>query len=214
MPPPRRGSTSLRRSKQTPTRRIIRVHTEGTRTEPEYLTRVLDLRDRPVVLQIDPRHGVPSTLVANAIATKEQNTKDARRGRDELINEHWCIFDHDEHPNIDEAITAAIDNEIGVASSNPCFELWLALHYLDHRRHEHRHDIQALAQQHLPGLAKDPKGITTAQATILLERYDVAKNRALSLDAMHSANQSPQRSNPSTDAWRIVDRITGFGPES
>ena len=207
MPPPHRGSSSLRRSRPTATRRIIRVHTEGTRTEPEYLSRVLDLRDRPVVLQIDSRHGVPSTLVANAIATKEQNTKDARRGRDELIDEHWCIFDHDEHPNIYESIAAALAHDVGVASSNPCFELWLALHYVDLRRHEHRHDVQDLAQQHLPGLARDPKGITKAQAAILADRYATAKDRAVALDLMHSTNQSPSRSNPSTDAWRVVERL-------
>ena len=207
MPPPRRGSSSLWRSRPTATRRIIRVHTEGTRTEPEYLTRLLDLRDRPVVLQIDSRHGVPSTLVANAIGTKELNAKDARRGRDELIDEHWCIFDHDEHPNVDEAIATALANDVGVASSNPCFELWLVLHYIDLCRHEHRNAVQRLAQEHLPGLARDPKGITKAQAAILFDRYSTAKERALALDRMHTANQSAPRSNPSTDVWRIVERL-------
>ncbi len=214
MPPPRRDSSSLRRSRPTATRRIIRVHTEGTRTEPEYLTRLLDLRDRPVVLQIDSRHGVPSTLLANAIATKELNAKDARRGRDELIDEHWYIFDHDEHPNVPEAIAAAIANDVGVASSNPCLELWLALHYVDRRRYEHRHTVQDLAQQHLPGLARDPKGITKAQAAILADRYSTAKDRAVALDLMHSANQSTPRSNPSTDAWRLVERLANQPTET
>jgi RloB-like protein len=212
MPPPHRGSSSLRRLRSATTRRIIRVHTEGTRTEPEYLTRLLDLRDRPVVLQIDPRHGVPSTLVANAIATKELNAKDARRGRDELIDEHWCIFDFDEHPNVNESIASAIANGVGVASSNPCFELWLVLHYVDLRRHEHRHTVQNLALQQLPGLARDPKGITKAQAAILAERYATAKDRASALDLMHSANQSIPRSNPSTDVWRIAERLATHPP--
>ena len=125
MPPPRRGSSSLRRSRPTATRRIIRVHTEGTRTEPEYLARLLDLFDRPVMLQIDQRHGVPTTLVANAIETRKHNLREARRGRDELIDEHWCVFDHDDHPHLEASITAANVNGIEIASSNPCFELWL-----------------------------------------------------------------------------------------
>ena len=45
------------------------------RTEPEYLARLLDLFDRPVMLQIDQRHGVPATLVANAIETRTHNLR-------------------------------------------------------------------------------------------------------------------------------------------
>ena len=208
----RRGSSSLRRSRPAPTRRIVRVHTEGTRTEPEYLARLLDLNDRPVVLQIDPRHGVPATLVANAIATKQRNQAEARRGRDELIDEHWCIFDHDEHPGLDEALSTAVANGINVVTSNPCFELWLVLHYIDHRRHVHRHAIQKLAQQHLPGLARDPKGISLEQATALSDALATATSRAKGLDAMHKRNSSPLRSNPSTDAWRLVERVTATQP--
>jgi RloB-like protein len=207
MPSPRRGSSSLRRSKPAPTRRIIRVHTEGRRTEPEYLARILDLNDRPVVLQIDPRHGVPATLVANAIATKHRNNTEARRGRDELIDEHWCIFDHDEHPDIDESVLRAVDHGIGIVTSNPCFELWLVLHYADHRRHVDRHTIQKLAQQHLPGLARDPKGISLDQAATLSHFLESATRRAKGLDLMHETNLSTPRSNPSTDAWRLVQRL-------
>lgn len=183
------------------------MHTEGTRTEPEYLARVLDLNDRPVVLQIDARHGVPATLVANAIATKQRNQTDARRGRDELIDEHWCIFDHDEHPELNESVAAALENGIGVVTSNPCFELWLVLHFVDHRRHVHRHVIQKLARQYLPGLARDPKGITFDQATTLSLSFATAKLRARALDAMHETNVSPARSNPSTDGWRLVELL-------
>ena len=160
------------------------------------------------MLQIDQRHGVPATLVANAIETRTHNLREARRGRDELIDEHWCVFDHDDHPHLEASITAANVNGIEIASSNPCFELWLLLHYVDLRRHEHRHAVQVLAQQHLPGLAHDPKGITGAQAAALSVLYPTAKNRALTLDDMHLQNQSPPRSNPSTDVWRIVDRLT------
>lgn len=203
----RRGRSSLQRSRPAPVRRIIRVHTEGTRTEPEYLARVLDLNDRPVVLQIDARHGVPATLVANAIATKQRNQTDARRGRDELIDEHWCIFDHDEHPELNESVAAALENGIGVVTSNPCFELWLVLHFVDHRRHVHRRVIQKLARQYLPGLARDPKGITFDQATTLSLSFATAKLRARALDAMHETNVSPARSNPSTDGWRLVELL-------
>jgi hypothetical protein len=37
--------------------------------------------------------------------------------------------DVDEHPRLDEARVQAHDNDIRVAISNPCFELWLVLHF-------------------------------------------------------------------------------------
>jgi hypothetical protein len=97
-------------------------------------------------------------------------------------------------------------------TSNPCFELWLVLHYVDYRRHVHRHAIQKLAQQHLPGLARDPKGISINQAAALLASFEIAKQRAKFLDGMHSDNGSPARSNPSTDVWHLVERLAPTNP--
>jgi hypothetical protein len=73
--------------------------------------------------------------------------------------------------------------------------------------------VQDLAQQHLPGLARDPKGITKAQAAILADRYVTAKDSAFALDLMHSANQSASRSNPSTLAYHPPGTAPGPTPD-
>ena len=43
---------------------------------------------------------------------------------------------------------------------------------------------------------------------MLVEAFETAKQRAQTLDARHAGNDSPPRSNPSTDVWRLVDRLT------
>ncbi|MGH3940412.1 MAG: RloB family protein, partial [Pseudonocardiaceae bacterium] len=46
----------------------------------------------------------------------------------------WCVFDVEwpkNHPNLKQAIQLARDHNIRLAISNPCFELWLILHFED-----------------------------------------------------------------------------------
>jgi|ERR1022692_2479531 hypothetical protein len=50
------------------------------------------------------------------------------------IDEFWCVFDVEwprNHPGLHEAIEQAQQNRIQLAVSNPCFELWLILHFQD-----------------------------------------------------------------------------------
>ena len=110
----------------------------------------------------------------------------------------------DEHPNRSQAIFEARQSDINVAVSNPCFELWLVLHVEDRARHVHRSDIQRDATR--LNLIRG-KSVPNAAWESLEDGYEAAKRRAQSLDQMHSDNGSPMRSNPSTDAWRLVDRI-------
>ena len=62
-----------------------------------------------------------------------------------------AVFDRDEHPNVPEAISRCRNANVGVAFSNPCFEIWLILHFEDFDRPDHRHDVQ----RHLETLCGD-----------------------------------------------------------
>ena len=52
------------------------------------------------------------------------------------------MFDRDEHERFDEAVSLCEANEIGVARSNPCFEVWLILHVVDYGRQDDRHRVK------------------------------------------------------------------------
>ena len=54
----------------------------------------------------------------------------------------WVVFDRDEHERFDEAVSLCEANGIGVARSNPCFEVWLILHMVDYDRQDDRHRVK------------------------------------------------------------------------
>ncbi len=114
------------------------------------------------------------------------------------------MFDVNAHPNVSQAIIEAEQSGIHVAVSNPCFEVWLVLHFEDQRAHVERGKIQRRASR--LGLI-DGKSIPATALRLLSESYEDAKRRATELGNWHDENDSPLRSNPSSDVWRLVDRL-------
>ena len=150
-------------------------------------------------------HGVPTTLVDLAVAAKAEAEHEQRRGRGDAWDDIWCVFDEDSHPNLREAITKAQANGIKLAVSSPCIELWFVLHFEDRTAYIERRDAQSRAG-HLLGC---DKGLTDSALNTLGERYHDARARAMALDEKHTGDGSPQRSNPSSEIWKLVDRIRG-----
>jgi RloB-like protein len=138
--PKRRGKAELRSLKRMVAirrpRKTIVVFCEGEKTEPQYLQALKQERSVRDVAAIDLRveigHGgdVPRTLVSLAVSARDR----AAEERDE-VDEFWCVFDVEQpknHPGLGEARRRAEANGIKLAISNPCFELWLILHFQSH----------------------------------------------------------------------------------
>ncbi len=140
------------------------IFCEGKRTEPEYLDALKRLpaaRDLAAVdLRVATAYGgtVPKTLISVAI--------EARRRADEEkaeIDEFWYVFDVEapqNHPDLKESVERARQNDIELAISNPCFELWLVLHFQDHARWSNNDAVQRLRRK-LDG--STDKGIDAAR---------------------------------------------------
>ncbi|HEX6507158.1 MAG TPA: RloB family protein [Chloroflexota bacterium] len=114
-------------------RKTLLVFCEGERTEPEYLQalkRQPFVRDVAAVdLHIENRR---QGAVPMALVTLAAEARDRAIDEEAEIDEFWCVFDVEwprNHPKLKEAIDLARRNEIQVAISNPCFELWLILHF-------------------------------------------------------------------------------------
>lgn len=191
-----------RRAKQpvglAPQRKVVRVLTEGEVTEPGYLDAMAGWN---VVLDLGDRGLVPLTLVQRA---REQAKRNVGRRRDDRFDEIWCVFDRDEHLHIPQAFQEARDSGIHVAFSNPCVELWLVLHEEDQTAHITRDEIQKRCRE--LGLV-DGKRIPAEAVRRLELGYAAARQRAMSLDRMHESTGSGVRANPSSDVWRLVDRL-------
>jgi len=131
-PPPR--NLSRRRPVRGPSKLIV-VICGGRRTEPSYFSALKQVFRKPAVkIEISGDGLDPVTLVQSAVERKNTLLKDARKSKNSFDKnfEIWVVFDRDEFPQIREARELAAKNSIGVAESNPCFELWGILHFQDY----------------------------------------------------------------------------------
>lgn len=184
-------------------RRIIRVLTEGAVTEPGYLVQWAR-RNRRIHIEFADSGMAPLSLVQRARDYQQANRRSRRGGRGIDFDEIWCVFDVDQHPNLAQAINEAQQSGIGVALSNPCFELWLILHYEDQTAHIDRRAAQRRARD--LG-ATDAKRLEPSNVETLLFGYEAAKVRAQQLRERHLANGSDPTENPSSTVWELVDRF-------
>jgi hypothetical protein len=182
----------------------ILVVTEGKVTEVSYLRALKVILKRSFELPSIPTdHGDPLTLVELAKQKRTDLEGDAKRMRDPKtrLDEVWCVFDRDEHdaPRLSQAIDNARAAGIKVAFSNPCFELWLLLHFRDQPGDQHRHRIQVMVGTFVPGYDKyvpidvlsDPNRIASA----------VKRARSL---AQHAEEEGDPYRSPTTSVYGLV----------
>lgn len=198
----RKGPPRPRRTPQQQIRQIL-VFVEGERTEDGYFKFWWRRNRDKVIVHIDERNGTPMTLVEHAVAQKKHEEREERRERGKAHDEVWCVFDVDDHSHLAEAILLAENNGINIAVSHPCFELWLILHYEDQTAHIERGPAQKRAWE----LLGCKKTLTEAALGDLEVHYDDAVKRAKALDKKHEGDGSPARNNPSSEIWKLVERI-------
>jgi hypothetical protein len=190
-------------------RREVIVFTEGEATEVSYVDAIKRLQDGFAV-RVDDRHGEPETLVRLAIAEKRRRARLARQeaAPPEEVPLIWCMFDRDQHPNVDALIRQAIDADIGVAFSHPCFELWLMLHFRDRGASEAGvcAGLVDAVEAQIPGFRRRGKRVTLAD---LADRYPSARERARGLAKRHERDGLvlPTQRDPSTGVAEFVEAL-------
>ena len=195
--------------KRRPKHRILIV-SEGKATEKDYFQYYQEQVRNPLVhVEMAKETGVPKTVVEIAIRERNNAAQTAKAEKDEnlLWDEVWAVFDVDEHPHLEEAITSANKENITMAISNPCFELWLLLHFKDQRASIHRHNAQSDVKTFLRdyGKALDDKNLA-----LIYQGYAHALKRAQSLDAEALHHEAMGR-NPTTGVYRLTESIRAGG---
>ena len=174
------------RHRLSPQRRILIV-CGGTRTERQYFEGLMKARRNPMVeVKLLSKGVAPDQLVRHA--------KRVGEGYDEL----WCVVDTDE---FDIAKAARMADELGVrlVVSNPCFELWLLLHFADHRGAARSYqELRPMLIKHVPGYDKCRLEFNQFGAGV-----EDAAGRAERLDP---SGQDHDR-NPSTGVWKLVRQV-------
>nr|WP_254330779.1 RloB family protein [Corallococcus exiguus] len=181
----------------------ILVFCEGKNTEPQYIVAFRQwCRNSRVDVEIAKERGVPLTLVTLAKESKRRAESEARKAKDDNLSydEVWCVFDVDEHPKRKEAQNLARAHGISLAVSNPCFELWLLLHFRENPGMQHRHDLQKMLAGFVPDYNKH------VDFELFKEGYPAAAKRAKRLDEQASDDGEEGR-NPSTGVYRLTQSI-------
>ncbi|MFJ2608689.1 RloB family protein [Streptomyces sp. NPDC091279] len=190
-PFPREGSGR----RPAPTRRSARtvlVVCGSKETERQYLQGLREhLRNPAVSVVVRGKACSPTQLVA--YAKKQRNVS---RGS---FDEVWCVFDVDQFVDVDQAVIDAGRAGIKVAISNPCFELWLLLHFTPQTGHVPTYKkLLPLLRKHVPGYDK-----TRVDFAVYRDGRAEAVVRARQLDPTGEGHAR----NPSTGVWQLVERM-------
>lgn len=176
---------------------------EGAVTEPDYI-RGLERRTRNATLAITipDEQGDPKRLVEIAKEEKAKAEALAKKESDEFLrfDEAWCVCDVDDHARLPDARQMARDNGIDLVVSNPCFELWLLLHFRDPPGPESRKVMRSMLKRFMPGYAK------RVEFEDLVDGLDSATERARRLDEQAETDGQPGR-NPNTQMYRLTESI-------
>lgn len=189
---------------QAPT---ILIVSEGL-TEEEYFNAFWNACHNPrVTIDVIGRSGTPKRVVEAAKEKMDAASARARRENDSNIefDSVWCVYDVDDHPYHHEAREMAVANGINIALSNPCFELWLLLHFRGDPGEQHRDTIQTFLKQH------DAEYDKHVNFELYSKGYEEAVVRAKSLDNLASQIMQEKR-NPTTGVYKLTELIRGSCP--
>lgn len=199
------GRHSARRE---PKRRFI-LFCEGKNTEPGYFLAIRRSWTSTLIsIEARPAIGVPLTIARAAVqfARDEGLLKRSRRRKSsfEEKDEIWAVFDRDEHDKYCDAVKLCETHGIGVARSNPCFELWLILHETNFDRPDDRHAVQRELKRLRPEY--DRKGSKTPDCDDMVSRVIKAEERAQKLLSRRREEGTPYGC-PSTTVGELTKAI-------
>ena len=202
--------------RRSPTRRPkarFTLFCEGKKTEPQYFRALRSHYSETLVSVEFGEQGRPPITLAE---TAQKFVKSAGSGRGKgrrpnLFEEYdqvWVVFDRDEHERFDEAVLLCEATGIGVARSNPCFEVWLILHMEDYDRPDDPHHVKnafdRLHSEHGQGLARD------AIFEKLMARIEDAEVRGEKLGRRREEEGQPY-GRPSTTVGELTRAIRNAG---
>ncbi|MGO9638098.1 MAG: RloB family protein [Terracidiphilus sp.] len=178
---------------------------EGKKTEPNYLQG----------LKAAYRLSNANIKVLHPDATDPMSIVTFAEGelRREGYDRAYCVFDRNGHANYDEAVRRVADSEAGraerlcAATSVPCFEVWLLLHFCFSAAPFTATGALSACDRVLRELRKHLPDYSKGQANaydLLVDRLDMAITHAKRLEIQ---NERSGASNPATGVHRLVQYL-------
>lgn len=186
-------------------RPVVYLICEGKETEIQYFRR---FRTRECLIEIVPKesqHKEALSLVQHAKDVLKQEPYYPNDG-----DKVWCVFDRDDNTNQNLYAAEQLAEHLGyqVAFSNPCFELWILLHFRDQRAELlNADDVIAVLRvgRYLPQYEKnmdiyDQLSLQQAEAVVRAER----RMDSLNKDRIRVISRE---SNPATTIHTLVQYL-------
>jgi len=180
---------------------------DDKKTSPIYFRNYND-RKSPLIIETPDSGGKdPITLVNYA---KELLDTDYNYLKLENGDDVWCVFDRDDTSNesIAKACEIAKENSIKVCFSNPCFEIWFLLHFIDYTfTLGNCNNVISKLKEHIPKYAKNVNYYNDK----LKPKTKDAVRRAKKLCEHHEKCGTcliGRDSDPSTQVYTIIEAIS------
>lgn len=184
-------------------RESIAIVCEGEKTEPNYFKAIRrEYRLTSVTVEIEGEEcpNGPIQIVEHAISIMNEKKFD----------EVWCVMDTENpvyNPNFEIAISMADRSKgIMVAASNPAFEYWFLLHFVETSRpFTNCDELVRELQVQFPEYRKN-----TRDFSVFYDRTELAIERAKRVLANHP--DSDVIPNPSTHVFRLMEKLKQLTP--
>lgn len=198
---------------------VFHIYCEGEKTEPNYFNGYIGKcfpgNRRLRVFRVEKTNkNTPIQLIEEAI--KHKTSKDCPEE-----DVFWVVFDREstvKYPDTLhlQAYQKANSNDVNIALSNICFELWILLHfekctaafscYDDLKKNSN------LFKTHIKDYDKGSKNIFN----IVKDKVNDARKNALDINKIteNAADASwtkPYQFNPFSEVYKLLDAIDGFG---
>ena len=195
--------------------KFIYIFTEGEETEVNYFESKKkeiegEIRRKNIKIEIKGKGYNTLSLINFTLGfIKKENIKinDSKNS-----DECWVVFDKDDfNKDFDNAINKAEANNLKVAYSNECFELWFLLHFSFYNVASGGKDYNSKLTDNLRKFTGDKKikyekNLENIYSLIKGKEGDAIRN-AKKLLNMHKDEKSFLKKNPSTTVYLLVENL-------
>ncbi|MCA3418332.1 MAG: RloB domain-containing protein [Roseomonas sp.] len=204
------ASLKRKRPSRAPSKKIF-VFGEGKLTEADYfraMQRKIDIREFQLIYE--GGKGDPSKVVQAAQEfARRSRTSSGRRPVDslEVGDEIWVMFDRDDHDLFEQTKRSCESQKLFYIYCNPCFELWLVLHFQDCEGPTNSFQAQEMTKNLVKGY--DPKTRKTGDFDAMMPRLPAAENRA-KRQRLNRQQEDRKDGNPSTNFYEFTSKFEKF----
>jgi len=189
----------------------LHIFCEGEKTEPNYLNGYIErcFPGTKLTFVKKTTKNTPVQLVDVAISEKSHNPED---------DEFWVVYDRESPAKYsadfhNQAADKAKANDINIAFSNVCFEVWILLHFQETVPACDNYDDlrkRTPLTTHIPKYEKGEKRQYTAPEVDSARRNSVRMNKQ-TIAAANPDWSKEHQWNPYTDVYKLLNAIDSFG---